>query len=76
MSAAEAKSNLKTAPLRAMYATAISILLACPMRIANLSALDLDSTGIKVEGEGEWNARKHGGPALATMERLPPPEPC
>ena len=20
-----------------------------------------DSTGIKVEGEGEWNARKHGG---------------
>jgi hypothetical protein len=22
----------------------------------------VDSTGIKVEGEGEWNARKHGGP--------------
>lgn len=22
----------------------------------------IDSTGIKVEGEGEWNARKHGGP--------------
>lgn len=21
----------------------------------------VDSTGIKVEGEGEWNARKHGG---------------
>ncbi|SDZ07068.1 Transposase DDE domain-containing protein, partial [Jannaschia faecimaris] len=21
-----------------------------------------DSTGLKVEGEGEWNARKHGGP--------------
>jgi hypothetical protein len=21
----------------------------------------IDSTGIKVEGEGEWNARKHGG---------------
>jgi hypothetical protein len=23
---------------------------------------EVDSTGIKVEGEGEWNARKHGGP--------------
>ena len=22
----------------------------------------IDSTGIKLEGEGEWNARKHGGP--------------
>ena len=22
----------------------------------------MDSTGIKVEGEGEWRARKHGGP--------------
>ena len=21
----------------------------------------IDSTGIKVEGEGEWNARQHGG---------------
>jgi hypothetical protein len=21
----------------------------------------IDSTGVKVEGEGEWNARKHGG---------------
>ena len=23
--------------------------------------LPIDSTGIKAEGEGEWNARKHGG---------------
>ena len=23
--------------------------------------LQIDSTGIKVEGEGAWNARKHGG---------------
>lgn len=23
--------------------------------------LPIDSTGIKVEGKGEWNARKHGG---------------
>ena len=22
----------------------------------------IDSTGIKAEGKGEWNARKHGGP--------------
>ncbi|SDE83800.1 Transposase DDE domain-containing protein [Salipiger thiooxidans] len=22
----------------------------------------IDSTGIKVEGEGEWHARRHGGP--------------
>ncbi|WP_354001998.1 IS5 family transposase, partial [Stagnihabitans tardus] len=27
---------------------------ACPLH------LPIDSTGIKVEGEGEWNARKHG----------------
>ena len=25
-------------------------------------SLLIDSTGIKSEGEGEWNARKHGGP--------------
>jgi hypothetical protein len=42
----------------------------------------IDSTGIKVEGEGESNARnealrawKYLGRALATMERLPPPKP-
>jgi hypothetical protein len=43
----------------------------------------IDSTGIKVEGEGEWNARKHGGPPriktpgtkdLAEVERLPSPK--
>ena len=47
----------------------------------------IDSTGIKVEGEGEWHARKHGGPKrgpvrikvprscpLGTMERIPPPK--
>jgi hypothetical protein len=28
---------------------------------ARLSHLLIDSTGIKAEGEGEWNARKHGG---------------
>jgi hypothetical protein len=31
-------------------------------RVAGSFALLVDSTGIKVEGEGEWNARKHGGP--------------
>ena len=32
----------------------------------------IDSTGIKVEGEGEWNARKHGGPKPQQSEDLFP----
>ncbi|XDA96624.1 transposase [Sulfitobacter sp. LCG007] len=31
-----------------------------------------DRTGIKVEGEGEWHARKHGGPKKAGLARDPP----
>jgi len=42
MSLADDNPDQKSAPLRAMYAAAICILLACPMRIANLSSLDLD----------------------------------
>lgn len=30
----------------------------------------IDSTGIKVEGEGEWNARKHGGPKRRVWRKL------
>ena len=30
-------------------------------RIYRATELLIDSTGIKAEGEGEWNARKHGG---------------
>ena len=30
----------------------------------------VDSTGIKVEGEGEWNARKHGGPKRRVWRKL------
>ena len=29
----------------------------------------IDSTGIKVEGEGEWHARKHGGPKRRVWRR-------
>ena len=29
----------------------------------------IDSTGIKVEGEGEWNTRKHGGPSAVSGAR-------
>ena len=29
-----------------------------------------DSTGIKVEGEGEWNARKHGGPKRRVWRKV------
>jgi Transposase DDE domain len=29
-----------------------------------------DSTGIKVEGEGEWNARKHGGPRRRDWRKI------
>ena len=34
--------------------------------------LDLlvDSTGIKVEGEGEWHARKHGGPKRRVWRKI------
>lgn len=30
----------------------------------------IDSTGIKAEGEGEWNARKHGGPKLRIRRKV------
>ena len=30
----------------------------------------IDSTGIKAEGEGEWNARKHGGPKRRLWRKL------
>ena len=32
----------------------------------------IDSTGIKVEGEGEWNARKHGGPKRRVWRKVHP----
>lgn len=31
----------------------------------------VDSTGIKVEGEGEWNARKHGGTKRRVWRKIP-----
>ena len=30
----------------------------------------IDITGIKVEGEGEWNARKHGGSKRRVWRKL------
>ena len=30
----------------------------------------IDSTGIKVEGEGKWNARKHGGPKRRVWRKI------
>ena len=30
----------------------------------------VDSTGTKVEGEGEWNARKHGGPKRRVWRKI------
>jgi len=30
----------------------------------------IDSTGIKVEGEGEWNARKNGGPKRRVWRKI------
>ncbi|MEP6064342.1 MAG: IS5 family transposase [Paracoccaceae bacterium] len=30
----------------------------------------IDSTGIKAEGEGEWNARKHGGPKRPKRRKI------
>jgi hypothetical protein len=30
----------------------------------------MDSTGIKVEGEGEWHARKHGGPKRRVWRKI------
>lgn len=30
----------------------------------------VDSTGIEVEGEGEWNARKHGGPKRRLWRKI------
>jgi transposase len=42
-----------------------------PYRGANGTLhLLIDSTGIKVEGEGEWNARKHGGPKRRVWRKI------
>ena len=30
----------------------------------------IDSTGIKVQGEGEWHARKHGGPKRRIWRKI------
>ncbi|WP_446720191.1 transposase [Leisingera sp. ANG-DT] len=30
----------------------------------------IDSTGIKAEGEGEWNAGKHGGPKRRIWRKM------
>ena len=30
----------------------------------------IDSTGIEAEGEGEWNARKHGGPKRRLWRKI------
>ena len=30
----------------------------------------IDSTGIKIEGEGEWHARKHGGPNRRVWRKI------
>jgi hypothetical protein len=30
----------------------------------------VDSTGIEVEGEGEWHARKHGGPKRRVRRKI------
>jgi hypothetical protein len=30
----------------------------------------IDSTGIKIEGEGEWHARKHGGPKRRVWRKI------
>ena len=30
----------------------------------------IDSTGIKAAGEGEWNARKHGGPKRRIWRKI------
>ena len=30
----------------------------------------IDSSGAKVEGEGEWNARKHGGPTSRVWRKV------
>lgn len=32
----------------------------------------IDSTGIKVEGEGDWNARKHGGTKRRVWRKIHP----
>ena len=44
---------------------------AIPFR-GSSGPLDLliDSTGIKAEGEGEWNARKHGGPKRRLWRKI------
>lgn len=47
-----------------------------PLRSSEIEADDArlmgpdPSTGIKAEGEGEWNARKHGGPKRRLWRKI------
>jgi hypothetical protein len=44
---------------------------AIPYRVGTSPLhLLIDATGIKAEGEGEWNARKHGGPKKCLWRKL------
>ncbi len=48
-----------------------TLLIAIPYKgSAGPLHLLIDSTGIKVEGEGEWNARKHGGPKRRLWRKI------
>jgi hypothetical protein len=41
-----------------------------PLIAASSDCRAVDSTGIKAEGEGEWNARKHGGPKRRLWRKI------
>ena len=41
-------------------------------RARGLLYLLIDSTGSRAKGEGEWHARKHGGPKRRVWRRVPP----
>ena len=47
-----------------------SIRITCGINEAVTLNLLIDSTGIKAKGEGEWNARKHGGPKRRIWRKI------
>jgi hypothetical protein len=63
--------NWAASDFSTLYRRQKTLNVSLPYRVGTgpLSRL-IDSTGIKPEGEGEWNARKHGGPKRRIWRKI------
>ena len=71
MSARTCRAGLVGARLQHLVSATKNSTVAVPYKgSAGPLHLLIDSTGIKAEGEGEWNARKHGGPKRRLWRKI------